>query len=172
MLEGDEVDHCFVCGAALAGEKAPSAIKSLEMMLVAEDSMVFREVLKDKIMEMGLARKVEVTDNGEQFVCALTRILAGSGTVSLAILDIRMPIMSGINAALAMRAVEKGLSRKRPVPILFFSSMRCDDTLRNVLKHCAPARYINKGASASPDGLADRLVEVIRRLLEESSGKK
>lgn len=69
MLEGDEeVDHCFVCGAALAGEKAPSAIKSLEMMLVAEDSMVFREVLKDKIMEMGLAKKVEVTDNGEQFV--------------------------------------------------------------------------------------------------------
>lgn len=30
--------------------------------------MVFREVLKDKIMEMGLAKKVEVTDNGEQFV--------------------------------------------------------------------------------------------------------
>jgi CheY-like chemotaxis protein len=163
--------HCFVCGAVLSGE-TPLAVKALEMMLVAEDSMVFREVLHDKIVERGIARQVEMADNGEEFLAKFTRRLAHDLPVSLAVLDIRMPGMNGVNAAMAMRAVEKGFGVRRPAPILFFSSVKCDDTLKELFKRCAPARYINKGASPSPENLADRLVEVIQRLLTESSGKK
>ncbi|HUT52361.1 MAG TPA: response regulator [bacterium] len=173
MLDTDMVEkhHCFVCGAEVSG-RAPAAVKALEMMLVAEDSMVFREVLQDKVVERGIARQVEMADNGEEFLAMFTRRLAHGLPVSLAVLDIRMPGMNGVNAAMAMRAVEKGLGMKRPVPILFFSSVKCDDTLKELFKRCSPARYINKGASPSPENLADRLVEVIQRLLTESTVKK
>jgi CheY-like chemotaxis protein len=173
MLDTDMVEkhHCFVCGAALSGE-APAAAKALEMMLVAEDSMVFREVLQDKIVERGIARQLDMADNGEEFLDKFTRRLANNLPVSLAVLDIRMPGMNGVNAAMAMRAVERGLGLKRPVPILFFSSVKCDDTLKELFQRCSPARYINKGASPSPEDLADRLVEVIQRLLSESAAKK
>ena len=164
--------HCFACGAQLSEGKAGSGRKPLELMLVAEDSMVFREVIRDKIIELEIAKDVVLSPNGEEFLAVFTHRVSHNHPVSLAVLDIRMPGMNGINAAMALRAVERGLGVKRPTPILFFSTVQCDDTLREVLKRCAPARYINKGASPSPEGLADRLAEVINRLISESSGKK
>lgn len=172
MLEEEkEVYRCFICGMDLPDSDEPS-LKPLDLMLVAEDSMVFREVLKDKILELGIARQVELAENGEEFLTAFTRSIASSQPVSLAVLDIRMPGMNGVNAAMAMRAVERGLEKKRRVPILFFSSLKCDETLKNVFKQCAPARYINKGNSASPEDLSDRLVQVISRLMSEGTQKK
>ena len=168
--ESGESHHCFICGVKLDGGSGRS-VKSLEMMLIAEDSMVFREVLTDKILELGLAGEVETANDGEEFIALFTRRLVRGQPVSLAVMDIRMPGMNGVNAAMAMRAIERGMERKRLVPILFFSSVRCDDTLRDVFKHCAPARYINKGNAASPEELSERLVEVINGLLAES-GKK
>jgi CheY-like chemotaxis protein len=91
--------------------------------------------------------------------------------VSLCILDIRMPVFNGVNAAMALRSIEKGFERPRKTPILFFSTVKCDDTLREVLRFTSPSRYINKGASDSPDQLADRLLEVVQRLLQESGSK-
>lgn len=167
---GAEELHCFICGMALTGASAP-AMRPLQTMLVAEDSRVFREVLTDKIVELGMAREVEVADHGEEFLEIFTRRLHQGLPVSLAVLDIRMPLMDGVNAAIAMRAIERGLGGRRPVPILFFSSMRCDEAMKAIFQRCAPARYINKGASQSPEDLADRLVEVIKRLMEESGRK-
>jgi CheY-like chemotaxis protein len=168
MLDGaDESHHCFFCGVRLTGEK-PVAQKSLETMLVAEDSAVFREVLQDRILEMGIAREVECADNGEEFITLFTRRLLKKLPVSVAVMDIRMPQMNGINAAMALRAIEKGMGVKKPTPILFFSSVKCDDNLKQVFQHCAPARYINKGNADSPEQLTDRLLQVLGRLLAES----
>jgi len=121
--QGEESHRCFVCGAVLSAE-AGTELKPLEMMLVAEDSMVFREVLKDKITELGISNDVAMAKDGEEFIALFTYRVANDKPISLAVLDIRMPGMNGVNAAMAMRAVEKGLNRRRPVPILFFSSVK------------------------------------------------
>jgi hypothetical protein len=73
--------------------------------------------------------------------------------------------MDGSVAALALRALEKGLDRSSPVPILFLSAMRADDSLRQVIEHCGPALYLNKGKDATPPRLARRLKELIPHLL-------
>jgi len=172
LEEGEEARHCFVCGMKISGGAQPArSLRALEFMMVAEDSMVFREVLKDKVLELELAKEVELAADGEEFLELFTRRLSSGKPVSLAVLDIRMPGMNGVNAAMALRAVEKGLGRKKPSPILFFSSVKCDDTLRKVFAQCAPARYINKGNSKSPEELSDRLVDVVSRLLAESSAR-
>ncbi len=82
-----------------------------------------------------------------------------------------MPGINGVNAAMALRAEEKGLAKKKPVPILFFSSVKYNDTLKDIFQHCSPARYINKGNSASPEELSERLLQVISRLMSESPAK-
>ncbi len=167
---GATIYHCVICGAELGGEQADE-LRPLEMMLVAEDSMIFREVLRDKVLELGIARNLELAGDGKEFLTFFTRMLAEKKPPTLAVLDIKMPIMNGINAANALRAVEEALGAGKKTPILFFSSLRCDDNLREVFSRCAPARYINKGASVSPEDLADRLVEVIAELMSDSAKK-
>jgi len=171
VFEGEgESKCCFQCGMNLSAAASRNA-RILDYMLVAEDSLVFREVLKDKVEELGIAKEVGLAGNGEEFLETFTQRAFAKKPLSVAVLDIRMPGMNGMNAAMALRAIERGLGKKKPVPILFFSSLKCDDTLREVFKRCAPARYINKGNATSPDELSDRLVEVINRLMLESSRK-
>ena len=172
LVEGEEQHHCFICSSPL-GEERPAAagFKPLDSILVAEDSAVFREVLRDKLVEKDLTKNAVMAGNGEEFLTIFTNRLFRSQPVSLCILDIRMPIFNGINAAMALRSIEKGFERPRKTPILFFSSVKCDDALREVLKFTSPSRYINKGASDSPDELADRLLEVVQRLILESGAK-
>jgi CheY-like chemotaxis protein len=169
--EGDEKHFCFICSSPLEDSKEVKPIKTLDTILIAEDSAVFREVLRDKLAEQQVAKNVVVSGNGEEFLTIFTNRLYKKRPVSLAILDIKMPVFNGVNAAMALRSIEKGFEMKRHAPILFFSSVVCDDTLREVLKFCSPARYINKGSGSSPDELAQRLYDVICRLLQESSPK-
>jgi len=171
LVEGDEQHHCFVCSSPLGEEQPAASFKALETILVAEDSAVFREVLRDKLVEKELTKNAVMTANGEEFLTLFTNRLYRSQPVSLCILDIRMPVFNGVNAAMALRSIEKGFERPRKTPILFFSTVKCDDTLREVLRFTSPSRYINKGASDSPDQLADRLLEVVQRLLQESGSK-
>ena len=168
LTEGEEQLHCFICSSPLAEEApAAAAFKALETILVAEDSAVFREVLKDKLVEKDLTKNAVMAGNGEEFLTIFTNRLFRSQPISLCILDIRMPVFNGVNAAMALRSIEKGFERPRKTPILFFSTLKCDDALKEVLRFTTPSRYINKGASDSPDELADRLVEVIQRLITE-----
>ena len=64
-----------------------------------------------------------------------------------------MPVVNGVNAAIAMRAIEKGYDLKKPIPILFFTAKQCDETFKKVLSYTTPAKYINKGTGTSPDPL-------------------
>lgn len=75
-----------------------------------------------------------------------------------------MPILNGVNAAIAMRAAEKGLDI-RPVPILFFTARKCDENFPKVLDYCKPAQYVNKGVSSTPELLASRVTQVVKMLL-------
>lgn len=171
LQDGNERHFCFLCSSPLSEKPPQEEVKTLDTILVADDSAVFREVLKDKLSERKVAKNVIMCGNGEEFITLFTNRLHKKQPISLVILDIKMPLFNGINAAMALRGVEKGFETARKAPILFFSSVVCDDSLREVLKYCKPARYINKGSGSSPDELAQRLYEVVHRLIHES-GKK
>lgn len=168
LVEGVDRPHCFLCGMMI-DESKPSAkqtkIKTLDAIMLADDSALAREVIVDKLVELKAAHKVVALANGEEFLESYTRKLIEKSPPNLIILDIRMPGINGVNAALAARCIEKAFGKTNPTPLLFFSSVVCDDTLKSAMTRLSPARYINKGASSTPDDLAARIFGVLSKLL-------
>jgi CheY-like chemotaxis protein len=138
----------------------------LETVMTVEDSSLISAILNDMLVEQGLTRRVLPSKNGYEFLGRYLRERKKQATIGLIFMDVKMPILNGISTAVAMRAHEKALDLE-PAPLLFFTSKRCDETFRKVLLHCAPAMYINKGTSSSPEHLQDRINKVIGQLLRE-----
>lgn len=158
--------RCNYCGLTLESAVFDSDIKEQSCIMLAEDSELIREMLKDTLLEKKVTKKVVAGVNGYDFIARLTERFEKREPVDLAILDIQMPVMSGINAAVALRAVENGFEReKRRIPILFFSVKKCDEMLKKVMQFCAPAHYINKGTNDSKEALFNRVKQVIAKLL-------
>ena len=139
----------------------------IDTIVLAEDTSLLREMLKDSLVERRLSRRVVSCRNGYEFISAYIRSRQGERPAGLVILDVVMPILNGVSAAVALRAHEKGQGLA-PAPILFFTSKRCDETFKKVLTFCRPAMYVNKGASFSPEHLQQRVNKVITQLLKES----
>jgi CheY-like chemotaxis protein len=134
-----------------------------DRVLVAEDTALLREIVKDSLVQGGISRHVRGCANGEEFLQVAAESVAAGVAIDLAVLDVDMPILNGYFAAIALRAMERGL-RARPTPIVFFTAYPCDETFKKVLDHCQPARYLNKGADSSPPRIAARLVQVLASL--------
>jgi len=138
----------------------------LEAIILAEDSELVRRILKDMIVRKGLGRRVISCDNGFEFLVNYLESRASNQPMGLIILDVVMPVLNGISAAVAVRAWEKALGLS-PIPILYFTVKRCDETFKRVIQHTRPAMYINKGASDSANQLEIRIEKLINRLLKE-----
>src|SRR5574341_1114219 len=161
---GVEKAHCSQCGLML-DELTGKGMEPLETVIVAEDSGVLREMLAATLREKKLARRVITCPDGKEFLSSLSEKLKNDEIVNLAILDVQMPVINGINAAKTMRAIEEGFKRPKKIPILFFSVVRCDESFKKFLNFCKPSAYLNKGTSGTPEQLASRVTEVISRLL-------
>ncbi len=162
-----EVNRCQVCSALLHKDEPPAPqVGSISNVIVVEDTALLREILSDIIRGRGLAQNVISCQNGAQFVTTFTGMQLRKEVAGLLVIDINMPIMNGINAAIATRAIEKAF-RVVPAPILFFTVKQCDDKFRKVLKYCSPAMYINKGQDASPQQMQRRVEKVVAQLIDE-----
>ena len=171
LSEGNELSHCSICGLILQREEpeapAHERIKTLQNVVAAEDSPILLKTLSQMLLDRSISKSVEACKNGEEFISSVVERFKKNLPISLVILDVNMPILNGINAAVIFRAIERGFEKKRPTPILFFTSYRCDDTFKKVLKYCAPAKYINKGTGSSAEEFAQRLYQVVSQLLAE-----
>lgn len=134
-----------------------------DTVLVAEDTKLIREILKDGLVAEGLVERIFGAEDGQAFIQLYADYLYHDKTVDLAILDLQMPILGGASTAIAMRGMEKGVGAK-PATIIFFTSHALTDDLRNLIRYCKPAHYLNKGADASPPRIIKRLREVMRAL--------
>lgn len=162
---GEERPHCSQCGLILqvVKEKPPRA---LETLVIAEDSYSLRNALADVLKGRGIAKEVIGCADGKEFLAKITDLFKANRSVNLVILDVNMPNIDGINAAKTLRALEEGFKRKGHIPILFFSVVRCDDNFKRFIQILKPAAYLNKGKEASPEQLAERVYEIIKRLME------
>ena len=163
LAGGEEAKRCPDCGLELFEEEV--AIKMLDSVIVAEDSGALRHKLAEILTERGMAKGVVRCADGSEFITSFMEQHLKDRTPRLAVLDVNMPVINGINAAISLRAIEKGYEFQRPTPILFFTSKQCDETFKKVLSYTKPAKYINKGTGSSPDEFADRLAAVLGRLL-------
>jgi CheY-like chemotaxis protein len=161
---GKAETRCAFCGFTL--EKGHSALEGVvECIVLVDDELLFRTLLKDLLIEEQVTKEVIACDSGPAFLTECARRFRDGRPVSLVLLDIVMTPMDGPTAALALRAVERGLDRPAPVPILFISAVRADDSVRRITEACAPALYLNKGKDAAPPRLARRLKELMPHLL-------
>lgn len=160
---GVEAHICVECGLDLrdAPADAPSEGATLHTVLIAEDTELLRTVLTDLFRYENVAENVIACENGEQFLEQAARTFRERGGIDLVVLDANMPIVDGYRAALALRAIERGLGVQVPTPILFFTSVAIDDAFRKVLERCAPARYVNKEASPGPRELVSRIRQIL-----------
>ncbi len=138
----------------------------LDVIMIAEDTELLRRMMGDMLIEKGLTRYVTTSENGYEAVSVYVRLRNARSKLGLVILDVKMPVLNGIAAAVALRSYEMGMDIER-VPILFFTSKRCDDTFRKAMSYCQPAMYVNKGASESAVHLQDRVSKVIDQLLKQ-----
>jgi CheY-like chemotaxis protein len=138
----------------------------LDTVITVEDTALISTILNDMLVAEGLTEKVISCKNGYEFLGRYVRARKNNVDVGLVVMDVKMPILNGISAAVAMRAHETAQALPG-VPILYFTSKRCDEVFRKALIHTAPAMYINKGTSVSPEHLQDRIRKVINQLLRE-----
>jgi CheY-like chemotaxis protein len=162
---GTEV-RCATCGLPLSVESGPP-LRGLGAIMVTDDDKFFRVLLSDLLTERGLTTEVITCDGGPEFLTRAVERFRDRMPIRLAILDIIMQPLDGVSSALALRAVERGLQAAHPIPFLFLSAARLDDTLTKLLALCRPAVYLNKGQDATPDKLGPRLDKVIERLLAQ-----
>jgi CheY-like chemotaxis protein len=161
------MDTPLEAGSGLELETAqPQSGPPLETVITVEDSSLISALLNDMLVEQGLTNRVIPCKNGYEFLARYIRERSGGTPIGLVVMDVKMPVLNGISSAVAMRAHEKAQELPE-VPILFFTSKRCDETFRKIMVHTAPAMYFNKGSSSSPTQLQDRIGKVIQQLLRE-----
>lgn len=141
-----------------------------ECILLADDDSFFRTLLSDILNGQWVVNEVISYESGAALLTECVRRFRDDRPVTLVILDIVMRPMDGAAAALALRALEQGFNLPAPVPILFVSGVRANESLRQVIQDCAPALYLNKGKDATPPQLARRLEDIIPRLLSVRAG--
>ncbi len=162
---GREV-RCAYCGLSLDWV-LPTSLAREGTLIVADDTATLAEMMKDYFQGRGLFDRILVARHGGQFLEAAVRCLQNQQVIRLAIVDVRMPILTGPQAAVAFRWVEQAFGRTVRAPIVFLSVLRVDEHLQRVMEYCAPAHYVNKSSEGPPEALLDRLYQVAVRLISQ-----
>jgi CheY-like chemotaxis protein len=167
LQAGVELNHCPICGLVIPDENKPEAsIELLKCVAIAEDSESLRHMLEKMLIQQKIAKEVVSAKNGVEFVSLVSKRMRDNLPVSLALLDVEMPVMNGVQAAATLREVEKSLGQQRKTPVLFFTSRPCDERFKAVLKQIEPSSYVNKGQSPDPVELARRVYKVLQILFK------
>lgn len=127
--------------------------------------------MEDMIIEKKYASHVVSVENGLELISEYSRLLDGNVPVSIAILDLNMPIMDGVTAARTMRTLESARNSLK-TPIVFFSGRKADESLKTLMETLEPANYVNKGSDPDPDKLASRVEYLFSYVLGKKSEPK
>jgi CheY-like chemotaxis protein len=161
-------EQCIYCGFILDIRKTSPLKINIEKghALIADDSKYTRKMIQEILKEKNYSGDIESFENGAELVSAYAKLLSEKKSVDVAIIDLNMPIMDGIKAAVTLRTLE-ARQDIRNVPIIFFSGVKADKDLKRMLEELNPAVYLNKSADPDPDKLAKRIEELVNLILAE-----
>lgn len=165
-------ERCIYCGFVLDIKKTKPLRINIEKghALIADDSKYTRKMIQEILKEKNYSGYIKSFENGAELVSAYAKLLSEKKSVNVAIIDLNMPIMDGIKAAMTLRTLEaqKDISN---VPIVFFSGVKADQDLKRKLEELNPAVYLNKSTDPDPDKLAKRIEELVSFILAEYDRK-
>ncbi len=171
VRDGKEELCCLYCGLLLERQESSNfstlakTTPEHKSIVYADDSPFMRDLLTDIFFQKKeFVSSFAAFDSGESLIYHITRSFIEKKSIDLIILDIRMPHLTGIGAANAIRAIEKAFGIKA-IPFLFFSAKQADEELKKLIEHTSPAYFINKGASSNIEELEKRLTITIRSIL-------
>lgn len=128
-------------------EKKPSAavdLKDGSELWAAGFSDQFRDWF-DGELKSSLKAHTRSFRTGEEVLVALNEELSQDRAPSMLILDLRLPLMNGINVAVATRAFELGFNREDRIPIVFLFSAPDQASFEKVVKFCQPLQVVDPG---------------------------
>jgi CheY-like chemotaxis protein len=165
-VEGYEVSlgaftevRCLSCGLPLE-KRTQSAAERFRRVLVADDSAFFTKGMGSFLLSRKLAGDVITAKDGAEAVELATDALRVRRGIHLAVLDLLMPRLNGLHAAVSIRAVERAFGAPKSA-IVFLSSRRIEEGFRPLLEELKPAYYVNKEAGEG-GLLGDRLEKILR----------
>ena len=144
----------------------PKHTGKFDYVLFADDSKFTRKMIKDSLIEKGLANEILEFENGLELTSGFAKLASEKKVLdAVIIIDINMPVMDGISTAKFLRNIEsqKGIPH---LPIAFFSSVKADERLRDLLIELAPAHYVNKASDPDPDKLLKRLEQILSYFMQ------
>ena len=142
--------------ADVVGTDAHRLSFSGENILVAEDNELNWEIANELFSDVGL--KPERAENGK--VCVDLFAASEKGYYCAILMDIRMPVMTGYEAAMAIRALER--SDAKEIPIIAMSADAFADDVQKCLD-CGMNAHTPKPIDA------DRVVALLKMHLEENA---
>ncbi|MEK6777405.1 MAG: response regulator [bacterium] len=164
--DGNMEITCLYCGFVL-GLKGNETQNTADCILTADDSSTIRNLMTQILKEKRLAREVLAFENGMTFLAEFNKRISSTQAINIVILDLQMPVMDGLKAAMTMRAIEKKTCLSKKTPIIFFSARKCDEPLKKLLSQCTPAVYFNKGEAPDPTAIADRINQLVSYILSK-----
>ena len=123
-----------------------------------------RNFLAEEAKRTILAEESYVFFNGEELLVEAVRWFEKNRAPGLFILDLKMPIINGINTAISLRAYERAYQREKLVPVVFFFDPPDTEAFRKVLVFCSPSlHYPRQAERADFDHQAKLLLTNLRR---------
>lgn len=158
--------RCSACGFPIDVKAQVAAdTEATEYIAVLDRDLHVLNFITKVLKDRHLAGEVLTAESGEDLLTMVTERLAAGQAIGLVIIGTSTPHLDGPSTALALRAVERGLRRADPTPIVFVYPAWVDDPLRGLISLCQPALYLTREGNPEESRLDERIERAVTHLL-------
>ena len=158
--------RCSACGFPIE-VKAPGAMatEGTECIAVVDRDRHILTFITTVLKERRLAQDVLTSESGADLLALCIERLSAGQPLGLVVIGTMPPHLDGPSTALALRAVERGLRRLEPTPIVFVYPAWIEDPLRGLISLCQPALYLTRESNPEDSRLDQRIERAVTHLL-------
>jgi pSer/pThr/pTyr-binding forkhead associated (FHA) protein len=143
-----------------------------ENAFIAGYSEQERMFLSEEIKRAMFAKDSYAFATGEELMTEVINWFEKNRSPGIFILDLKMPIINGINTAISLRAYERAYQRPEPIPIVFFFDPPDTEAFQKVLSFCSPSLYYPRQTDRKDfDQQARLMVNNLKRSLSKGQSR-